>query len=214
MDSHIGYGAPISRTPEPHGEPLGPDEVRLAKEFYGWDPDAQFLVPDGVREALPGLSSAAAGHRAKCGVEQTGRGLSEEVPRRGVSTLYCMPRHTLPPDWDKDLPIFSPYRKGIASRDASAKAQNAIARRVPWLLGGSADLWPSTKTLLDLRGRGRLLAARFTAATTPDATFTSASASTRCVPSTNGMALSGLRPYGSSFLVFTYIAAARSGSAR
>jgi transketolase len=201
VDSHIGYGAPHRQdTKEAHGEPLGSDEVRLAKQFYGWDPDAQFLVPVGVREHFQ-AQLGRRGAEERAGWKNLVDAYQQTFPDLGVE-VGCLPGHTLPPGWDQDLPVFPADPKGVAGRDASAKAQNAIARRVPWLLGGSADLWPSTKTLLtfekagefqppgkggDYHGRNFHFGVR---------------EHVMCA-FTNGMALSGLRPYGSSFLVFT-----------
>jgi transketolase len=201
VDSHIGYGAPHRQdTKEAHGEPLGADEARLAKQFYGWDPDAQFLIPVGVREHFQ-AQLGRRGAEERAGWKNLIASYQQKFPDLGVE-VGCLPEHTMPPGWDQDLPVFPPDPKGIAGRDASAKAQNAIARRVPWLLGGSADLWPSTKTLLtfekagefqppgqggDYHGRNFHFGVR---------------EHVMCA-FTNGMALSGLRPYGSSSLVFT-----------
>ncbi len=201
VDSHIGYGAPNRQdTKEAHGEPLGPDEVRLAKEFYGWDPDAQFLVPDEVRQHFQsqlgrrGADEHAAWNKLVAAYQK-------KFPDVGLE-VGCLPQHTLPPDWDKELPVFPPDPKGLAGRDASAKAQNAIARRVPWLLGGSADLWPSTKTLLTFEGAGEFQAPGHGGDYAGRNFHFGVREHAMCA-FTNGMALSGLRPYGSSFLVFT-----------
>ena len=201
VDSHIGYGAPNRQdTKEAHGEPLGPDEVRLAKEFYGWDPNAQFLVPDGVREHFQsqlgrrGADEHAAWNKLVAAYQK-------KFPDVGLE-VGCLPQHTLPPNWDKDLPVFPPDPKGIAGRDASAKAQNAIAHRVPWLLGGSADLWPSTKTLLTFEGAGEFQAPGHGGDYAGRNFHFGVREHAMCA-FTNGMALSGLRPYGSSFLVFS-----------
>ncbi|MEP6551781.1 MAG: transketolase, partial [Gemmatimonadales bacterium] len=157
VDSHIGYGAPHRQdTREAHGEALGVDEVRLAKEFYGWDPDAQFLVPSGVREHF----QAHVGQRGATEHAEWNKLVAayrKKFPEAGLQ-VDCLPERTLPPDWDRDLPVFPADPKGVAGRDASSKALNAIASRVPWLLGGSADLWPSTKTRLTFEGAGEFQA--------------------------------------------------------
>jgi transketolase len=201
VDSHIGYGAPHRQdTKEAHGEPLGAGEVRLAKQSYGWDPDAQFLVPDGVREHFRsqlgrrGADEHASWNKLVAAYQKT-------FPDLGVH-VRCLPQHTLPPDWDKDLPVFAADPKGIAGRDASAKTQNAIARRVPWLLGGSADLWPSTKTLLTFEGAGEFQPPGQGGGYSGRNFHFGVREHAMCA-FTNGMALSGLRPYGSSFLVFS-----------
>ena len=201
VDSHIGYGAPHRQdTKEAHGEPLGEDEVRLAKEFYRWDPDAQFLIPDGVREHFQAqLGRRGAAKRSAW--DRLVSGYQEKFPDPAVH-VDCLPRHTLPPDWDKDLPSFPADPKGVAGRDASAKAENAIARRVPWLLGGSADLWPSTKTLLTFEGAGEFQPPG-QGGDYSGRNFHFGVREHAACAFVNGMALTGLRPFGSSFLVFS-----------
>ena len=143
IESHIGYGAPHKQdTAEAHGEPLGPEEVRLAKEFYGWDPDAQFLVPDGVQAHFRaqlgrrGAERHAAWNDRFAAYRRQYPDLADQIDR--------LQRRGLPEGWDHDLPTFPPDPKGLASRDASSQVLNAIAARVPWVLGGAADLAPST----------------------------------------------------------------------
>jgi transketolase len=147
VDSHIGYGAPHKQdTSGVHGEPLGEDEVRETKRNYGWPEEAQFLVPDGVYE------------RFADGVGARGRAARDEWMARFdayraehpdlADQLLKMQRRELPDGWDKDLPDFQPDEKGMGGRESSGKVLNAIAANVPWLLGGSADLAPSTKTRL------------------------------------------------------------------
>jgi transketolase len=201
VNSHIGYGAPHRQdTKEAHGEPLGADEARLAKEFYGWDPNARFLVPAGVREhfrAELGRRGAALHSEWNELVAAYRRKFPEKADEIG-----CQGERALPPDWSEDLPVFPPDSKGIAGRDASAKAQNAIARRVPWLLGGSADLWPSTKTLLTFEGAGEFQPPGHGGDYSGRNFHFGVREHAMCA-FVNGMALSGLRPYGSSFLVFS-----------
>jgi transketolase len=201
VDSHIGYGAPHRQdSREAHGEPLGPEEVRLAKQFYGWDPDAQFLVPGGVRAHFDahfgrrGAELHAAWNERLTAYRKQYPELADQLDR--------LQAREPPPGWDGALPSFPADPKGVASRDASAKVLNAVAQRVPWLLGGAADLWPSTRTRLtfetagefeapghggDYRGRNFHFGVREHA---------------MCAAA-NGLALSGLRPFAASFLVFT-----------
>ena len=201
VDSHIGYGAPHRQdTKEAHGEPLGADEARLAKQFYGWDPDAQFFVPAGVREHFQARLGRRGG-AARARWTELVRTYQTEFPEAGIH-VGCLPEHTLPPGWDRDLPVFPPDPKGIAGRDASAQVENAIGRRVPWLLGGSADLWPSTKTLLTFDGAGEFQAPSHMGNYAGRNFHYGVREHAMCA-FTNGMALTGLRPYGSSFLVFT-----------
>jgi transketolase len=201
VDSHIGYGAPHRQdTREAHGEALGEDEVRLAKQFYGWDPDAHFLVPDGVREHFQSqLGQRGATERAAWNGLVTA--YQQEFPDLG-SHVSCLPEHTLPPAWDTDLPSFAADAKGVAGRDASAKAENAIARRVPWLLGGSADLWPSTKTRLTFEGAGEFQPPGHSGDYGGRNFHFGVREHAACA-FVNGMALAGLRPFASSFLVFS-----------
>src|SRR3989454_713782 len=145
VDSHIAYGAPNKQdTSAAHGEPLGEEEIRLTKRTYDWPEAARFLVPDGVRE-----------HVAS-GVGKRGRALRDawfaavEEYRRAYPELadqvYRIQHRQLPEGWDRDLPSFPADPKGLAGRDASAQVLNVLARNVPWLIGGSAGLAPSTKT--------------------------------------------------------------------
>ncbi len=153
VHSHIGYGSPHKQdTAAAHGEPLGDEEVRETKRFYGWPEDAQFLVPDGVRE------------RFTEGVGARGAELREGWDKLLVSyerehqslerQLNAMQRRELTDDWDRDIPSFDPDPKGIATRKASNQVQNAIAANLPWLLSGSADLTDSTSVRLDEKTSG------------------------------------------------------------
>jgi len=201
VESHIGYGAPHRQyTKEAHGEALGADEVRLAKEFYGWDPDAQFVVPEEVRRHFRANIGHRGGEIHRAWVDRLAA-YRREYPDLGRQ-LDCIQDHKLPQGWDRELPAFPPDTKGVAGRDASSKLLNTLAQRIPWLIGGSADLWPSTRTRLtfegagdfqvpgndgDYRGRNLHFGVREHA----------------MAAASNGMALSCLRSYASSFLVFT-----------
>src|SRR5205823_6325986 len=147
VDSHIAYGAPSKQdTSAAHGEPLGDDEIKGAKRNYGWPEDAKFLVPDGVREHF----RAELGERGKAlrdaWFAQVGQ-YRERYPEL-ADQLKRMQHRQLPDGWDKGLPSFPADSKGMAGRDASANVLNTLAKNVPWLIGGSADLAPSTKTRL------------------------------------------------------------------
>jgi len=201
VESHIGYGAPHRQdTKEAHGEALGEDEVRLAKEFYGWNPDARFLVPDGVRAHF----HTQCGRR---GAELRARWVALLAEYRArypqlASELDHMGARALPSAWDGDLPSFVPDPKGVASRDASGQTLNVLAQRVPWLLGGAADLWPSTKTRLTFAGAGDFEPPEHDGDYQGRNFHFGVREHVMCTVS-NGLALSGLRPYASSFLVFT-----------
>lgn len=153
VDSHIGYGAPdVQDTSAAHGEPLGPEEVKKAKSSYGWPQDAKFLVPEGVYQ-----------HFAE-GIGERGRSLREKWMSRFsdyeaeypelAGEILAMQHRELPPGWDSDIPEFDPDPVGVATRESSGLVLNTIAPKVPWLIGGSADLAPSTKTRLTFRCRG------------------------------------------------------------
>ena len=175
VDSHIGYGAPTKQdTHAAHGEPLGDEEIRAAKRFYGWPEDAKFLVPDGVREhfaaGIGARGAAAARRRGWRGSRPTRR----SIPARPTRSFACS-TGSCPTGGRRRSRHFPPIAKGLAGRDASAKVLNAVAQRIPWLIGGSADLAPSTKTRLTFDGAGDFEAGIVRAA----ATSTSAFASTR-----------------------------------
>jgi transketolase len=197
LDTHIGYGSPHRHdTAAAHGEPLGEEEIRLTKRAYGWPEDARFLVPDGVREHFAAGVGArgASAHRlwraSFASYRGTFPGLAHEIEE--------MQRRELPPAWDSDLPTFPADPKGVSGRDASGQVLNTLARHVPWLLGGSADLAPSTKTRLVLEGAGDL------EEETPGGRNLHFGIREHAMAAIlNGLALSKLRPFGSTFLVFS-----------
>jgi transketolase len=197
VDSHIAFGAPHKHdTASAHGEPLGEDEVRATKRAYGWPEDEEFLVPEGVYEHFAsGIGARGAAARESwledfARYEQEHPGLADESRR--------MQRRELPDGWDRDLPVFEPDEKGRAGRDASALALNAIAPNVPWLLGGSADLSPSTKTRLTFDGAGDFSADDRHGRNLHFGVREHAMGSIL-----NGLALSKVRPFGSGFLIFS-----------
>ena len=197
VDSHIAYGAPHKQdTSAAHGEPLGEEEIRLTKRNYKWPEDAKFLVPEGVREHF------------RDGIGQRGRALREAWMERFhaykakypelADHLYRMQTRTLPEGWDKNLPSFPPDAKGKATRDTSGQVLNALAKNVPWLMGGSADLTPSTKTRLTFEGAGDLLAGNYGGRNLHFGVREHAMGAVL-----NGMSLAKVRPYGSGFLIFS-----------
>jgi transketolase len=197
VDSHIAYGAPTKQdTSAAHGEPLGREEITLAKRHYGWPEDAQFLVPDGVREhfrAGIGVRGMAL-HRAWWARFEEYRRTYPELADRG----YRMLRRELPDDWDKGLPVFPGDAKGVATRDASGQALNVVGTNVPWLIGGSADLGPSCKTRLTAAGAGD-----FSAENPGGRNLHFGIREHAMAAILNGLSLSKLRPYGSGFLIFS-----------
>lgn len=197
VNSHIGYGAPHKQdSREAHGEALGEDEVRAAKRFYGWPEDAKFLVPGEVLEDF------------KQGVGKRGREAREKWAAAfdAYKSKYpdlareyeLMRRRELPAGWDKNLPSFPADAKGMATRDSGGKVLNVIAQNVPWLIGGSADLYPSTKTRLTFEGAGDYEPPS-DAGRNLHFGIREHSMGAAC----NGMALSLIRPFGSTFLIFS-----------
>jgi transketolase len=197
VDSHIGYGAPHKQdTHAAHGEPLGEEEIRLGKRFYGWPEEAKFLVPDGVRESF----AAGIGARgARLRGEWVGLFESYQASHPGLADeLHRMQQRRLPDGWEKAVPSFPPDAKGLAGRDASAKVLNAVAQAIPWLIGGSADLAPSTKTRLTFDGAGDFEAGRYGGRNMHFGIREHAMGAVL-----NGLSLSKVRPYGSGFLIFS-----------
>ena len=197
VHSIIGFGAPKKQgTREAHGEPLGPDEIIAAKTSYGWPPDAQFLVPDGVRERFADLVGArgatlrAAWHTMMDGYAAANPALAEELRR--------IDAHELPAGWDKDIPVFPADAKGLASRDSSQKVLNAVTPYYRWMIGGAADLAPSTKSNMTFDGAGSFEADNYAGRNLHFGIREHAMGAI-C----NGIALSGLRAYGSGFLIFS-----------
>ncbi len=209
--SHIGYGAPNKHdSRDAHGEPLGVEEVRLAKQFYGADPDAQFDVPDGVQAHFTALLGQRGG-QARSAWDERFKAYRLQYPDL-AGQIDCMERGDLPSGWDKDLSVFSPDGKGMATRDSSGKVLGEIAGNMPWLLGGSADLSPSTKTDLRFKFAGEFQAPQ-TGASTQEAAEDRHNYAGRnfhfgirehamCAIA-SGLALSKLRPFVSSFFIFT-----------
>jgi transketolase len=197
VDSVIGYGAPHKQgTHAAHGEPLGVDEVRAAKRFYGWPEDETFRVPDEVRAHFAeGMCDRNGELRREW--EALFARYSQQYPDL-AEQLNHMQRRTLPDDWDADLPEFPADAKGLAGRDANGKALNAVAQRVPWLVGGSADLAPSNKSRLTFDGAGDFSADDRAGRNLHYGVREHAAAAIA-----NGLALSKLRAYQAGFLIFS-----------
>jgi len=196
VDSHIGYGAPHKQdTSGAHGEPLGEEEVRLAKRNYGWPEDKKFYVPEGVYEHF------------REGIGKRGKqlrdvwfaridGYRKEYPEQAEELLQMQHRR-LPDGWDLDLPEFATDPKGLATRESSGKVLNAVAKNIPWLIGGSADLAPSTKTRITQDGAGD-----FSAENYAGRNFHFGIREHAMGAILNGMSLVKLRPFGSGFFIF------------
>jgi transketolase len=195
VDSHIGYGAPKKQdTSAAHGEPLGEEEVRAAKRNYGWPEDAQFLVPDGVREdfaaglGVRGRAAREAWQKMFTEYRREHPDLADEIDR--------MARRDLPDGWEAALTPFPADAKGMATRESSGKVLEALGGRIPWIVGGAADLSGSTRTAF--KGEGPMEPA------TPSARNVYYGVREHAMGAiVNGMVLSGLRGYGATFFTFT-----------
>jgi transketolase len=197
LDSHIGYGAPHRHdTSAAHGEPLGDDEVRLAKRAYGWPEDAKFLVPDDVpKHFAAGIGARGADLRRKWNTLVAGyRAQHPDL----ANEIDLMQRRDLPAGWDSALPTFPADAKGIAGRDASGKVLNALAQHIPWFLGGSADLGTSNKTTLTFDGAGDFEPDNYGGRNLHFGIREHAMAA-----SVNGLSLSKLRAFGATFFIFS-----------
>jgi len=196
-DSHIAYGSPNKQdTHSAHGEPLGEEEIRLTKRAYGWPEAEKFLVPAGVYEHFQS-GMGRRGKEARTAWVTMLADYTRQFPDL-AEHLHRMQRRELPDGWDKGLPVFPADPKGMAGRDASGKVLNAVAKQVPWLLGGSADLAPSTKTRLTFEG-----AVDFTADDRGGRNLHFGVREHAMGAILNGLSLSKLRPYGSGFLIFS-----------
>ncbi len=193
VHSVIGYGSPKAGSEKAHGEPLGDENIRLTKQAYGWPEDKSFYVPDGVIEHFNGAIAERGAKLRDEWVALTGkyRGAYPELS----AELDLLLKDELPEGWDADIPVFEADPKGVASRDSGGKVLNAIAAKVPWLIGGSADLAPSTKT--DIKGQPSFEANNYAGRN-----FHFGIREHGMGAIVNGMALSHLRSYGSTFLVF------------
>jgi transketolase len=197
VDSHIGYGSPHKQdTNAAHGEPLGEEEVRLVKKFYGWPEDAKFLVPDGVRENF------------RDGIGKRGRELHAQWSKKFADysakypelaeELRLMQHRELPAGWDKNLPTFPADPKGVATRESGGKVLNALAQNIPWMIGGAADLATSNKTTLKFEGAGE-----FEPGSYGGRNFHFGVREHVMGASVNGMVVSGLRAFGATFFNFS-----------
>ena len=194
VDSHIGYGSPHKQDSyEAHGEPLGEAEVKLVKKNYEWPEDAKFLVPDGVYDNFKnGVGKRGADVHAAWAKLYADYG--KQFPEQ-AKELDLMQKRALPEGWDKNLPAFPADAKGMASRESSGKTINALAKKIPWLIGGSADLAKSNKTNID--NGGEFLPGEYGGRNVHFGVREHAMGAAM-----SGMALSRLRPFGGTFFNF------------
>jgi len=196
VHSHIGYGSPVEDSPKAHGEPLGADAVRATKRFLGMPEDKDFYVPDGVYDWFAqGIGRRGLQAReAWQAMFETYRAAYPDL----AAQIEQMQHRALPDGWAAGLPEFKPDPKGFATRDSSGQVLNAIARHVPWLIGGSADLTPSTKTHLTFDGAGDFGPGDRAGRNLHYGIREHAAAAI-----SNGLALTKVRPYWSTFLIFS-----------
>ncbi|MER5392925.1 transketolase [Saccharopolyspora sp. NPDC002686] len=196
VHSHIGYGSPVEDSPQAHGTPFGPEGVRATKQALGIPPEADFHIPDGVPDWFA-QGIGARGAELRTAWEKTFDAYRSAHPAL-ADELERIQRRELPDGWDTALPTFPADPKGLATRDSSGQVLNAVAEAIPWVLGGSADLAPSTKTRLTFGGAGDFQ---------PDDRFgRNLHLGVRehgAAAVANGMALTKLRPYWSGFLIFS-----------
>jgi transketolase len=195
LDSHIGYGSPHKQdTAAAHGEPLGDDEIRLCKRYYGWPEDVKFLVPDGVYDHFA-AGIGTRGKQARRIWTERFEAYRAKYPQLATE-IELMQRRELPAGWDRNLPVFPADPQGIAGREASCKVLNVLAENIPWFLGGSADLGPSTKTIL--KGAGDFQSDSLGGRTLHYGIREHAMGAI-----VNGLSLSKLRAFGATFFIFS-----------
>lgn len=198
VKSVIGFGAPTKQnTSKAHSDPLGKSEVEGAKQAYGWPLSPTFLVPDEVYERFK-KGIAARGHALRTEWNARYLEMTKALDKKELTHIDSFLKGVLPPGWDQSIPTFKPDAKGLASRDASGKVLNAVAEHVPWVIGGSADLAPSTKTYLTFAGAGQFSSNNYAGRNLHFGIREHAMGAIA-----NGMALCGLKPFCSTFLVFS-----------
>jgi transketolase len=193
--TQIAFGSPNKvNTAGAHGSPLGEEEVKLVKSFFGFDPAQSFVVPEEVLSYYRAIGEKGAILEKKwqelfAGYKEKYPELAAEYERAGKGEL--------PQDWQKELPVFEPSEKKIATRQASGKVLNAIAARFPNLIGGAADLAPSTETNLKEYNS-------FTSENRSGRNFHFGIREHAMGAALNGMALTkGIIPFGATFLIFS-----------
>jgi transketolase len=197
VDSHIGYGSPHKQDSyEAHGEPLGEEEAKLAKKFYGWPEDAKFLVPDGVYEHFQsGLGVRGGKKHAEW--EKLFADYTKKFPEL-ADQIQRMQHRALPDAWDKNLPSFPADPKGMATRESSGKVLNILAQNIPWMVGGSADLAKSNKTNLTFEGAGDFFPMEYQGRNVHFGVREHGMGA-----AANGMTLTGLRAFAATFFNFS-----------
>jgi len=193
--THIGYGLPTRQdTSKAHGEPPGEEELAGAKDNLGWPQEPRFFIPDDVLLHYRGCIQR--GEKAEASWNTRMGAYASDYPELAVE-LQRRLEGELPHDWDAGLPVFPADSKGVATRAASGKVINALAVRIPELIGGSADLEPSNKTWIDE-------SPAFQAETPEGRNFHFGVREHGMGAIVNGMAQhGGVIPYGGTFLIFS-----------
>jgi transketolase len=197
VDTHIGYGSPHKQDSyEAHGEPLGEEEAKLVKKFYGWPEDAKFLVPDGVYEHF----QSGVGVRGSKKHAEWAKLFAEYSKKFSdlAGQLERMQHRALPDGWDKNLPSFPADAKGMATRESSGKVLNILAQNIPWMVGGSADLAKSNKTNLTFEGAGDFFPLEYKGRNVHFGVREHGMGA-----AANGMTLTGLRAFAATFFNFS-----------
>jgi transketolase len=195
LRTHIGYGSPNKQdTSEAHGSPLGTEETKLVKRFYGWQEDKNFWVPDEVKS---NMNSAV--EKGRIMEEKWNKTFGEYKKANPVLAKefneFLM--QDLPEEWDDEIPVYQPSNGPKATREISADVINSVAKHLPWLMGGSADLEPSTKTLIKSSGY-------FEKGKYENRNMDWGIREHVMIAASSGMSVhGGIRPYASTFFIFT-----------
>ncbi len=192
--THLGYGSPVQDTREAHGEPLGPEKTRQTKEKLGWPLEPTFLVPDAARAHFGEARARGSAWQKEWESIREKLRTSEPLLAKRFDEEY---RGMLPEGWSAASPTFAPAAGPVATRDASQKFLELVGPRLPALVGGAADLSPSTKTLLPQ-------APDFSSDEGAGRNFHFGVREHAMIGALNGMALhGGVIPYGGTFLTFS-----------
>lgn len=194
LKTHIGYGSPKQDTSAAHGSPLGEEDIKLTKEFYGWPEDTKFLVPDEVKAHMGTMVEKGAAWEEEWKATYVSyKNQYPELSQQLDHYLY----QDLPKDWDKDVPIYTPEEGPKATRAINSDFINAIADKVPWLIGGSGDLEPSTLTLIKTSGY-------FGESNYKNRNIAYGIREHAMCGASSGLALhGGVRPFAATFFIFT-----------
>ncbi|HQT99514.1 MAG TPA: transketolase [Acidimicrobiales bacterium] len=196
VHSHIGYGSPVEDTRQAHGEPLGREGVRSTKRFFGLPEDQEFYAPSSVYECFNDHLGAR-GAQARAAWTETFSRYQASYPEL-ADELTRQQRRELPDAWEEALPSFAPDGVGLATRTSSGQVLNCVAKVVPWMVGGAADLDPSTFTRLTFDGAGDAQNE-----TPAGRNFHFGVREHAAAAIANGMSLSKLRSYWSTFFIFS-----------